>query len=321
VILVQSSIIVATVSTAPRTPVKISLIPKSDITVATAPVATNVNIVLTPLFLIIPAIILTEAGALIPTAITGTVVTNITATATTTSSRRLHTLVSKKKKSPDGTFDVDCVHLMETIHSFYMTLKVTDTDLAQMIPSQTKAKSVFRKKTGVCEIPLHFIFHHLESEQLTSSCEALERVFTEHTKDFLTNFKRFKGLKLSCIAKDINAQVVTRNQKKDSKKGGAKDVNAQAETKNQKKDRKKGGAKDINAQTVPENQKKDRKKGGAKDINAQAVPESQKKDRKKGGGTKRRLSTASLVTHVARPMDDALKSNGEKIITSDDPNY
>ena len=187
--------------------------------------------------------------------------------------------MSKKKKSPDGTFDVDCVHLMETIQGFYTTLNVTGTDLAQMIPSQTKAKSVFRKKTGVCEIPLHFIFHHLESEQLISSCEALERVFTEHTADFLTNYTMFKGLKLTCLAKDINAQVVTKSKKKG------------------------------------------RKKGGAKDINAQEVTKKQKKDSNKGGGTKRGLSTASLVTHVARPMDDALKSNGEKIITLDDPNY
>ena len=146
--------------------------------------------------------------------------TNVTATATTTTSRRLLTNARKEKKSPDGAFDVNCVHLMETIQSFYMTLNVTGTDLVQMIPDQTKAKAVFQKKTGVCKIPLYFIFHHLETEQLTSSCEALERVFTEHTKDFLTNFTMIQGFKLTCLAKDINAQVVTKIKTKDSKKGG-----------------------------------------------------------------------------------------------------
>mmetsp|Transcript_19006 Transcript_19006/g.27008 ORF Transcript_19006/g.27008 Transcript_19006/m.27008 type:complete len:133 (-) Transcript_19006:67-465(-) len=128
---------------------------------------------------------------------------------------------------------------MKTIQTFYTTLNVTGTDLVQLIPIQTKARAVSRKKSGVCEIPLHFIFHHLESKQLISSCEALKRVFTEHTKDFLTNFTMFKSLKLTCIAKDLNAQVVKKRTKK---------------------------------------------------------------DRNKGRGTKRGLSAASLVTHVAHPI-------------------
>ena len=70
--LLQSGIIVVTASTALSTPVKESLIPQLERTVATAPITANVSIVLTPLFLIIPAIILTEAG--IAMAISGTVV-------------------------------------------------------------------------------------------------------------------------------------------------------------------------------------------------------------------------------------------------------
>ena len=71
---VPSGIIVVTASMAPHMPVQKLLIPKLEVIVATVPVTTNVSIVLTPMFLIIPAIILMEDGDLIAVAISGTVV-------------------------------------------------------------------------------------------------------------------------------------------------------------------------------------------------------------------------------------------------------